>query len=229
MFLLVLLSTVLAGAPELFKRTTFFIQPDSIVPNSLESRVLQLKSVEDDFTSFTTDLLNWGKKYHSFRMGLEKEMLAEVLSHTGQADFSKELAKCGMVDNMETEDMITVKNVCYSETMATDLIETLLKELRTKAETCVNVKEKFRKRIGDAYEEYFEVEATEVEQEESDIEEDSSTVRILLQIMAEQKQFAAIASKSSGGLQEICEEYKDLANQVNLLTQSTNSILSELF
>ena len=229
MYFLVLLATALSGGPEIFKHTTYFIQPDSVLPNSLESRVLQLKSVEADFTSFTTDLLTWGKKYHYFRRQLEKEMLTEVLSRTGQADFTKELAKCGMADNMETEDMITVKSICYSQSMAEDLVENLLKELRTKAETCANVKEKFRKRINDAYEEYFQVELAKIEQEENDSEEDSSSVRILLQMMAEEKQFGEITSKATGELQKICEEYKDLATQVNLLTQSTSSILSELF
>lgn len=224
MFLLfALITTALAGSPGIFKGTAFFATPESFGPNSLESRVLQLKSIEKDFQSFTTDLLDWGKSYHHFRMRFEKEMLSEVLSHTGQSDFSKELGKCGVIDNLETEDMITVKNICVSSRMADDLVENLLKEVKTKADTCVNVKEKFRKRINDAYDEYFLVELDET------IETDNEAVNILLQLMAEEKLFESLAKSVNKELQGICEVYRDLSNKISVLTANTDSILSTLF
>ena len=169
MIIILFFYSALAGAPELFKKTSFFSKPDSYSSSSLESKVTQLRKIERDFQVFTSDLLEWGKNYHRFRVEVERQMLADILSHVGQSDFIKELQKCGMVNNVETEDMIIVKSLCGKDNKSEEIVKELLKELRTKAETCVNVKEQFRKRIQHTYDEYLakeEVDDAEIEVED---------------------------------------------------------------
>lgn len=234
MLLFTLLSCALAGSPEVFRRATFFAQPSSYNSNTLEAKVLQLQKIEKDYQDFTSDLLTWGKNYHKLRMQIEKDILAEVLSHTGQSDFVKELSKCGLVDNVETEDMITVKSICASSNKASDLVLTLIQELRTKADNCVNVKEKFRKRINDVYDEYFNSEIQEeiqvfAEEYSEDGTLDAVETQILLQLEESGKRFDKLESKNESPLEDVCEEYVRLSEEIQKLTQKTTEILSELF
>ena len=171
MFSIVLLSTALAGSPGIFKKTSFFAKPDSLTSNSLESRINRLERIEGDFKLFTNEFLEWGKSYHLFKIQTEKEILSDILSHTGQGDFLKELEKCGFTNTFEAEDMGTVKMICYDKETAKRFVAILIQELREKAETCVNVKEKYKKRINDAYDDFFYSDIEE-ELEKSDINTD---------------------------------------------------------
>ena len=231
MFFLIPIVAVYAGSPDIFKKSSFFTQTSTISPNSLESRIVQLKSVQQDFTSFTSDFLNWGKAYHRLRGFIESQILAEILTKKGESDFMKELARCEMINNLETQNMVEVKAICASDTKTKDLVSLILKEIKTNAESCVNVKEKFKNRINEAYKNYFEdseKDETIAEHEENPVIEENTLTR-LVTADSLKTQFKNLEINNDKDLATLCEEYHDLSNSIDVLSRKANNILSELF
>jgi hypothetical protein len=212
---------VFAGSPEIFKKTAFFNQPSQGAINTLDFRLQQLRSLEKNFSGLTSEFLQWGTSYHRFRLQIQKDLLNDILSYTGQSDFFKELGKCGMIEDIESEDMVSVKDICSSENKIKDLATKLMNEFKSKAEDCVNVKDKFKIKISNAYDEFFEHQKIFLK---TGVDSNDGLGN---EAVGEQR-FKIILENNRQGLKSICEDYYKISSKVKNMIASTDTVLSAL-
>lgn len=213
MLIFLLFLSIALASTRLFERSSFLSIPTP--SNTLETRLNQLKTLESQVDSFSHNLLKWGDSYHSFKLDLESQILQETLSHSGQTDFQKELIKCGITKQMKTEDFDYFKTICIENPKnIEDFVNSIMKQIYDEANSCINVKEKYRIRIRTMFDERL-------------LQEFEGN-KVFLQVEGNEDRFNKVAKRNLEKFEKVCGGLVSVIGQLKDLKGSTNEVLDGL-
>lgn len=220
MITFLLMPVLTCANSRLFERSSFLSVPNP--SNTLETRLNSLKSLENRVDSFSHNLLKWGDSYHSLKTDLEAEILQETLSHSGQQDFQKELSKCGLTKQMKSEDFDLFKSICQQNSKNSgSFVDSILQQIYSDTNSCINVKEKYRIRIRGMFDEHFS----------KNLHEDSARSQqnlVFLQIGLEDDKYQKVAKRNEERFEKTCLNLKNIVEQLSELREKTDEILGGL-
>jgi hypothetical protein len=225
MFLVFIVFRVWAGHPRVFSGKSFLEVSDKAKPDSLQERVFDMKKVVTGIESVKDELQDWTENFYRFRIRVEKKVLLEIFTEQGVREFYKELKKCGFSQDLKDEDLKLCQSVCSEENKIQALVEDLIKKVTDNANVCINVKEKYRARIQESYDEYFYTD--EIKDAMNQVKVDPSPA--LIQLESFTQRMKAIYLENREKVENICKDFELLKEKVLAIRESTFEQLGVIF